>query len=214
MARAHDDDEMRVVRSETVDVDRDVGVAEARRRFGGLDVPASLTGMLVALALLLILSGVASAAIGTIAYQAGVRGNQEELSIGALITAGAVVLLSFLIGGWAAGRMARYSGAFNGAMVAVWFLLLMALLAAIGAIAGDAYNLFDNLQVAKARLPNWFSGDTVETAAIISAIVFVLLMFLGAVLGGLWGERMHRRADEVVARTREGGIARATSDRR
>ena len=34
-------------------------------------------------------------------------GNEAELSVGALITAGVVLFLSFLTGGWAAGRMAR-----------------------------------------------------------------------------------------------------------
>src|SRR3712207_2583876 len=130
-AERFEDDDRAYVTGERVD-ERDLAIAEARRRFGGLDIPSSLVGMLAALAALLLLSGIASAAIGTIAFNAGVRDNQEELSIGALIAAGVVVFLSFLIGGWAAGRMARYSGALNGAMVAVWFLVLMALLAGAG----------------------------------------------------------------------------------
>jgi hypothetical protein len=194
------------------DVDSDVGV-EAARRFGGLDVPASLVGMLAALAMLLILSGIVSATIGTIAYQTGIQGNEEELSIGALVAAGAVVFLAFLVGGWAAGRMARYSGGLNGIMVAVWFLVLMALLAGLGALAGAEYNLFGDLRVAQAQLPNWFSDDTVTTGAIISAVAFVLLMFAGGFLGGLWGQRLHRRADAVVASVREGGLGRPTTVR-
>ena len=35
-------------------------------------------------------------------------------------------------------------------------------------------NLFDNLRVAKANLPNWFSADTVTTGAIVSAIAFAV----------------------------------------
>ncbi|MEP6477636.1 MAG: hypothetical protein ABJC60_10220 [Actinomycetota bacterium] len=174
------------------------GVREAKDRFGGIDVPASLTGMLVAFAMLLILAGLASAAFGAIAFQTGTTGNQTELSLGALITAGVVLLLAFLIGGWAAGRMARYSGAANGFMVAVWFLILLAVLAGLGAIAGDAYNLFDNLQVAKANLPDWFSADTVTTGAIVSAIAFALVMFVGAIIGGLWGQHFHSKADEII----------------
>ena len=46
------------------------GVREAKDRFGGIDVPASLTGMLVAFAMLLILAGLASAAFGAIAFAA------------------------------------------------------------------------------------------------------------------------------------------------
>ena len=46
--------------------------------------------------------------------------------------------------------MARYNGALNGFMVAVWFIVLGVVLAAVGAIAGNTYNLFDDLRVAKA----------------------------------------------------------------
>ena len=175
------------------------GIREAKERYGGLDIPAILSGMLVGLAMLVILAGLASAAFGEIAFQTGVDGNQTELSVGALITAGAVLFLSFLIGGWAAGRMARYNGATNGFMVALTFVLFLGVLAALGAIAGDVYNLFDNLRVAKANLPNWFSADTATTGAIVSAVAFVVVTFLGATLGGLWGSRFHRRADEVIA---------------
>jgi hypothetical protein len=175
------------------------GIREAKERYGGLDLPAILSGMLVGVAMLLILAGLASAALGEIAFQTGVEGNQTELSVGALITAGVVLFLSFLIGGWAAGRMARYSGAINGFMVALTFVIFLGVLAVLGAIAGDAYNLFDDLQVAQARLPNWFSAETVTTAAVVSSIAFAVVTFIGATLGGLWGGRFHRRVDEVIA---------------
>jgi hypothetical protein len=175
------------------------GIREARERFGGLDIPAVLCGMLVGLAMLLILSGLASAAFGEIAFQTGVSGNEVELSVGALITAGVVLFLSFLTGGWAAGRMARYTGALNGFMVALTFVIFLGILALLGVVAGDAYNLFDNLRVAEANLPNWFSEDTLTTGAIVSAIAFAAVTFLGAILGGLWGGRLHRRADKVIA---------------
>jgi len=186
------------------DDDPYAGIREARDRFGGLDIPAILSGMLVGLAMLLILAGLASAALGEIAFQTGVNGNETELSLGALITAGVVIFLSFLIGGWAAGRMSRYSAALNGFMVALTFVIFLGVLAALGAILGDQYNLFDNLQVAKANLPNWFSADTVTTAAVVSSIAFAVVMFVGATLGGLWGGRLHRRADEIIA-TRAAG---------
>jgi MFS family permease len=189
-------------------VDERVGVDAARERFGGLDIPASFAGMLVALASLLLLAGLASAAIGAIAFQTGLQGNEEELSIGALITAGVVIFLAFLFGGWASGRMARYNGLLNGFMVAVWFVILLVLLAVLGAVAGDTYNLFGDLRVAEASLPNWFSDEDVTTGAKISSIVFVVVMIAGAILGGLWGTRMHRRADSTIANTRPGGIGR------
>ena len=191
----------------------DEGIEEARERFGGLDLPASLTGMLVALAALLLLSGIASAIFGAVAFQSGVRfSDRQEVAVGGLVVGAVVLVLSFLLGGWAAGRMARYSGALNGFMTALWFVILMALLALLGGWAGDRFNLFDNLRVAQARLPNWFSPDTLTTAAAISAIVAVVLMFVAAVVGGIWGERMHRRADAVIATTREGGLRPVPAD--
>jgi hypothetical protein len=191
----------RVDRDRTILEDRDPydGIREAKDRFGGLDIPAILSGMLVGLAMLVILAGLASAAFGEIAFQTGVSGNEAELSTGALITAGLVIFLSFLIGGWAAGRMSRYSGALNGFMVALTFVIFLGVLAALGAIVGDQYNLFDNLRVAKADLPNWFSAETVTTAAIVSSIAFAVVTFLGATLGGVWGGRLHRRADRIIA---------------
>jgi MFS family permease len=181
------------------DPDHRTGLEAARSRFGGVDVPASFAGMLVALSSTLILAGLASAAIGAIAFQTGVTGNEEELSLGALIAAGVVIFLAFLFGGWAAGRMARYNGALNGFMVAVWFIVLLVVLAVLGVVAGDAYDLFGDLQVARASLPNWFSADETTTGAIISSIAYALVMVLGAILGGAWGTRMHRQADREIA---------------
>ena len=214
--RSHREDagDVQVTETQTVRVpeaEHGSGVEAARSRFGGFDLPASLAGMMVALASTLILAGLASAAIGAIAFQTGVSGNEEELSLGALITAGAVIFIAFLFGGWAAGRMARYNGALNGFMVAVWFLVLLVVLAALGAVAGDSYDLFGNLQVAKASLPNWFSADQATSGAIVSSIAFALLMVVGAVLGGVWGTRMHRQADREIASTHGNDVVRRSS---
>ncbi len=187
------------------------GLDAARSRYGGLDVPASLAGMLVGLAMLLLLAGLASAAFGVLAFNTettDLAGNVEELTLGALIAAGVVIFLAFLIGGWSAGRMSRYNGALNGFMVAVWFVILMVILAILGVVAGDTYNLFDNMRVAEASLPNWFSTDDVTTGAIVSSLAFAVVMIVGAILGGIWGTRLHRRADRTIV----GGAERAVTE--
>jgi hypothetical protein len=179
--------------------DADEGIALARDRFGGFDLPAQLTGMLVALAMLVLLGGIAGAAIGTIAYQTGLERSVDELSIGSLVTGLVVLFLAFLIGGWAAGRIARYDGGRNGLMTAVWFIILGAMLAGLGIWLGAEYNV-----VGRVELPNWFdtwfSQDEVTTAAAISGIVAIVVTLIGGFLGGLWGVRIHRRADDVIAR--------------
>ncbi len=172
------------------------GIAAAHERFGGVDIPASLVGMLTALSTTLILAGLIGAAVGAVGYQTGLEESAEDLSIGSLIGGVAVLFVAYLIGGWAAGRIARYDGARNGFATGIWTLILAAILAGLGAWAGSEYDVFRNVE-----LPQWFESDALTTAAIISGIAAIAAMFAGGILGGLWGERYHRRADRTVAAT-------------
>ena len=182
----------------------DVGVAEARARFGGIDVPASLVGMLTALALTTLLAGLVGAAIGAVGYQTGLDGDDvDDISIASLAGGVAILFLSFLIGGWAAARIARYDGPRNGLMTAVWALLLAAILSGLAAWLGEEYDVFRNVD-----LPQWFSTEALTTAAIASGIAAIAAMLIGGLLGGMWGERYHRRADATIVGTLEGAIRR------
>jgi hypothetical protein len=179
----------------------DVGVAEARRRFGGIDVPASLVGMLTALAFLVLFAGLVGAAIGAIGYQTGLSGDDEEISLASLIGGLLALVLAYLLGGWTAGRIARYDGPLNGAMTGVWTLVLAAVFAGLGAWVGSEYDVLRNVD-----LPQWFSRDAFTTGAIVSGVVAIAAMLIGGALGGAWGERFHRHADATIAATRPGGI--------
>ena len=173
---------------------RDAGVRAARERFGGLDIPATLVGMLTALALLVLLGGLIGAAIGAIGYQRGLENAVEELSIASLVGGIVTLFVSFVIGGWAAARIARYDGARNGLMTGIWTILLAAVLSALAAWLGAEYDVLRNVE-----LPQWFSTDALTTAGIVSAVVAIAAMLLGGLVGGLWGERYHRRADATIA---------------
>jgi hypothetical protein len=172
------------------------GIHVARERFGGIDIPASLVGMLTALSTVLILAGLVGAAVGVVGYQTGLEENAEDLSIGSLIGGVAILFVAYLIGGWAAGRMARYDGARNGFATGIWTLVFAAILAALGAWAGSEYDVFQNVE-----LPQWFDRDALTVAAIASGIGAILAMFVGGIIGGFWGERYHRRADTTIANT-------------
>lgn len=180
---------------QTTGTDPYAGIHAARERFGGIDIPASLVGMLTALSTVLILAGLVGAAFGVVGYQTGLEENAEDLSIGSLIGGVAILFVAYLIGGWAAGRIARYDGARNGFATGIWTLILGAILAALGAWAGAEYDVFENVQ-----LPQWFDSDALTTAAIASGIGAILAMFVGGTIGGVWGERYHRRADATIAK--------------
>ncbi|MDP8957928.1 MAG: TIGR04086 family membrane protein [Actinomycetota bacterium] len=176
---------------------REAGVRAARERFGGLDVPASLLGMLVAVAMTILLGGLLAAVLGTIAFQIGIEATQEEITIGGLVAGLVTLFIAFVVGGYAAGRMARYNGALNGVMTAVWMLLLMAIFAVLGFWIGSQYNVF--LAV---NLPTWLTTSTVETdntQAALSGVGAILLTLLGGLVGGILGERYHRAADVTIA---------------
>lgn len=175
----------------------DVGIRAARGRFGGLDWAAVLAGVLSSIGAIVIIGGLATA-VGQIAYQLD---DADTVSIGALIAGIAVIVVSFLVGGWIAGRVARYDGGRNGLATAAVFIVLAAVLAALGAWADDEYDVFGELE-----LPQWFSDDS-STRAVISAIIAAALSLIAAWLGGMLGTRYHRRADQVISHTRAGAVA-------
>ncbi len=178
----------------------DVGVDEARSRFGGIDLPATLAGALAALGTAVILAGILAGA-GTVGYQMGVDDAAEKLTAGGLIGGLVTLVVAFLVGGWVAGRVARYDGGRNGLLTALWFVLFAAGAAALGAWAGDKYNVFRNV-----NLPQWFDSDALTGPAIGSGLLALAVMFGAGWVGGRLGERYHRRADSVVAHTRPGAV--------
>jgi hypothetical protein len=188
---------------------KDPAMRIAQNRYGGIDVPGTLTGMLAALALMILLGGLIGAAVGAIGYQTGLKGNHASLSIAGLAGGLLVLFVAYFVGGWTAARIARYDGVRNGLMTGVWTIVLAALLALAAAVLDDQYDVFQNVP----NLPNWFSRDALTIGAISSAVAAVIAMFLGAILGGRTGERYHQRIDRLIAGTRPGGIAVADARR-
>ena len=177
----------------------------AHRRFGGFDLLAALAGMLAALGLTVLLAGIAGAA-GSVSYQrdTDVAGVSSE----GLITGMAILLVAFFVGGWVAGRMARYDGILNGTLSALLFVVLAGALSAVGSWADSKYDFFNDV-----RLPHWFSGpDT--AAAMITAAVGIAVVLLAGALGGGAGTRYHRRADALIATTRDDTLVTDTTTTR
>ncbi|HVD26525.1 MAG TPA: hypothetical protein VNB86_11090 [Gaiellaceae bacterium] len=169
------------------------GIAAARERFGGIDIPATLVGMLTALSTTLILAGLIGAAVGAVGYQTGLESDAQDLSFASMIGGVAVLFVAYVIGGWAAGRIARYDGARNGFATGIWTLILAAIVSGLAAWLGSEYDVLGNVD-----LPQWFSTDAFTTTAIVSGVAAVIAMFVGGTIGGYMGERYHRRADRTI----------------
>lgn len=176
----------------------------------GFDLAATLGGLLAALGALVLLSGVLSAIVGATS-QTGA--DETSLSAGGAIGGLVALFLALLAGGWVAGRMARHRGGRHGLTTAVWMIVLIGLLAALGAWLGDRFDLVDRLGLSQVI------GDNADVIALVLGLAALALMLLGGWLGGRLGER-HRPAGAVeVVETRHGvaqhpgGIVSGRSDR-
>lgn len=174
-------------------------------RYGKSDFLASVMGMFTGLGVLVFLSALIAAGAGGIDYQLNIinpEGSLDEASILGLIVAGIVVFASFVAGGFAAGRMARYNGGLNGLGAGLWMILLVAVFAALGAWVGAEYN-----PLSGADLPNWFAQldvDELTVMAIVASTVLVVATLAGGYLGGRIGEMYHTKVDAaLVAATRK-----------
>ena len=109
-----------------------------------------------------------------------------------------LIFFAYLVGGYAAGRMARFAGTKQG--IAVWLWQIMSLI--LGSLATFlAPQLFQN-GVASLSLQKLIAGDFAN--GLLAVLLVLALSFLGAILGGLLGRLYHRRVDkypsEQVAR--------------
>jgi hypothetical protein len=157
---------------------------------GRLSFISVLAGVLVAygaFAVLAALVGAAAAAIGLDNDLS--RNDWARLGTGSAIAAAVVLLLAYLFGGYVAGRMARRAGLLNGLAV---FLLAIVLVAAVGAIAAsqaDADAIRSNLR--SLGIPT--SGSEWGDLGTLAGIASVAAMLVGALVGGVLGERWHSK---------------------
>ncbi|TFB95897.1 hypothetical protein [Cryobacterium sp. HLT2-28] len=180
---------------------RDDVVNREKARFGGIKWGAAFFGWLTATGTAVILTAL-FAGIGTVvgfnstdsADQAAgaAADNADTLALIGAIALAVVVFLSYLCGGYVAGRMARFNGAKQGVAVWVWAIIIAFITAIIGAIAGSQLNVLENMN----SLPSIpLNGGNLTAGSIITALVVVVVSLAGAILGGLAGMRFHRRVD-------------------
>ena len=165
-------------------------LAEARSRFGGVDVPAILGGALAGL-------GVAGLLVG-LAGAIGVGLEQPDAGTLAYASAAAgvvVVALAALAAGWVAGRAARFDGARNGLLAGL--LMSLVLMGTAGAYSATDVGLTVSME-----------GDRLPIA-IVAAVAALVVSGLTGALGGRLGTRWHRDVDDVLVGTRPGSVAGA-----
>ena len=178
---------------------RKTGAIESRRDraelvrdagYGPVSLFSLVAGLLAAFGAFAVLSGIASAIAKAANVNTDVsRNDWKQLgTTGGLIVA-VVLLLSWLFGGYVAGRMARRRGLLHGLGTFIFGVVLLVVAAAIIRGLSSSKEITDNLR--NVGLPTtvkeWKHFFT------FAGIASLVAMVLGSAIGGILGERWHAR---------------------
>lgn len=168
-----------------------------RHRFS---VGATFLGWAVASFFSLVFTGLMLLALGAGAAQADdnglTRGDLTTLSVAGFLGLLVAMFLAYLVGGYAAGRIAHWDGAKHGAGVPVWTILfgLLALLAgtALGPTVAGYLGPY---------VPDVDAG-ALTTYGVLGILAMLVADFAGAILGGILGARGDVRHESGVVERR------------
>ena len=166
-------------------------VAVQRSAFGGIKWGAAFFGWLSATGLAVLLIALVSAADVALGLTEGASAG--EVGLGGAVALLVVLFLSYLAGGYVAGRMARFTGVRQG--LAVWLvgLVVVPLISGAAAMLGSEYNVLARLQLP--RIP--VAEGTATTAGLVTLAAAAGAALLGALLGGAVGTRYHWKVDRA-----------------
>lgn len=182
--------------------DQQTAVAREKEQFGGIKVGSAFFGWLTATGMTVLLTAFVAAAGTAVGLASDTSVNEavdQATSNGTVGLVGIIVLLvilflSYYSGGYVAGRMARFNGAKQGLMVWIWAIIAAVVIAILGLIAGQQFNVLASLN-SFPRIP--INEGQLDTTSIVAAVVVAVVSLVGAVLGGLAGMRFHRKVDRA-----------------
>jgi hypothetical protein len=172
-----------------------------RDMYGGVDWLASFLGFVFALVAGAIFAAVAGVVLVPLGFSLNLTGALGAAVITGLVLLGVLIFLTYFFGGYVAGRLARFDGGRNGAMLLVWTLLtgLLLLLAAgvfSGFLPGGASEALGGL--VDATLSALGSLSQAGVVGIVVVAAALLLALLGGLLGGRLGSRYHAEIDRTT----------------
>lgn len=171
-----------------------------RELYGGVDWLAGFIGFVLTAVVGTGLFAVASLVLVQLGVSPSFEGiTLDSTVITGLVLAGVVLFLSYLIGGYVAGRMARFDGGINGIMVVIWTIIIGVLAGVVGGVfgtvlPGDFVASLRDVVLLVYNTAGAASANLGYTALGIG-IAAVLLALLGAFVGGRMGTRYNREID-------------------
>jgi len=187
--------------SDPIETGRDRAALTRQAGIGKLSFISVLAGVLVAYGAFAVLAALAGAAAAALGLTSDLSANNwAELGMGSAIVAAVVLLVAYLFGGYVAGRMARRAGLLHGLGVFILALVIVALIAAIAATQTDTSAIRDNLR--SLGIPT--TGAEWGEVGTLAGIGSLVAMLVGAVLGGMLGERWHTKLTRRAASPKYG----------
>lgn len=152
-------------------------------------VMASLMGMLAGLGMLVFVSALLAAGAILMSLEFDLirtATDVREMSIVGVVIAALVVLVSALVGGVVAGRVARWGGIVVGLMASLWLMIVLVMFAGLTLAVGAVSATFDGFGLAD-RL-GMLDTTNLRTAAALTLAGLSAVALLGGLLGGRLGE--------------------------
>ena len=180
-----------------------------RRQFGGIKVGSAFFGWLAATGMAVLLTALVAAAGTAVGLATNTDVNEavnqaatnQTVGLVGIIVLLVILFVSYYCGGYVAGRMARFNGAKQGMMVWIWALIAAVVVAVLGLIAGQQFNILANLN-SFPRIP--VNEGQLTTTSIIAAVVVAA--------GGAGGRRAGRPGRHALPP--QGGPCRVHARRR
>lgn len=184
-----------------------------RDEYGGTNWGAAFFGWLVAVGLGALLTALVAAAGAGIALSefegvGDARSESETIGLASGIALLVIALIAYFAGGYVAGRMSRFDGGRQGLAVWIWSIVVAIVLALLGLVAGEEYNLFASLDLPRIPIDE---GD-LTTGGVIALVAIVVGTLLAAIAGGKAGESYHRRVDRAGYAGGDGEIVEERHD--
>lgn len=164
--------------------------------FGTLSPLSVLAGVLCAYGAFAIVAAIVGAALAAADVNTEFRSNDWTGS-GAVasLASAAVLFIAYLFGGYVAGRMARRAGLLHGALVFVVSLIVGGVAGGVVSALADNNDVENNLR--SIGVPT--SMDQLTEVAVAGAILSLVAVLVGSLLGGTLGERWHTKLARRVA---------------
>jgi hypothetical protein len=163
---------------------------------GGVSIAAVLAGMMVSIGAFFLLSAVVGGILSVGGVDAEDLAGGTDAGIGPGIALILAFFISYLWGGYTAGRMSRGAGVVNGLLVPLIALLAGALIGVIVWALGTTAQL--NFPFSTNRLPLKDTEYVVEWTLGLGAAALIA-MFVGGIIGGWLGSRWHGKLERRVA---------------